>query len=100
MVPPQLQPNVAEQHMEESREDATRTGSTSPCSILLMRIGEVERDLEAYRKTRTELSLLLEEQQDEPVRTETLENLDFCDSNIESLSVELQELRGKYSSME
>uniref|UniRef100_A0A803YDS8 Dynamin-binding protein n=1 Tax=Meleagris gallopavo TaxID=9103 RepID=A0A803YDS8_MELGA len=93
MVPPQLQPNVAEQHMEESREDATRTGSTSPCSILLMRIGEVERDLEAYRKTRTELSLLLEEQQDEPVRTETLENLDFCDSNIESLSVELQELR-------
>ncbi|XP_048800529.1 dynamin-binding protein isoform X5 [Lagopus muta] len=93
MVPPQLQPNVAEQHTEESREDATRTGSTSPCSILLMRIGEVERDLEAYRKTRTELSLLLEEQQDELVRAETLENLDFCDSNIESLSVELQELR-------
>lgn len=100
MVPPQLQPNVAEQHTEESREDATRTGSTSPCSILLMRIGEVERDLEAYRKTRTELSLLLEEQQDELVRAETLENLDFCDSNIESLSVELQELRGEYSSME
>ncbi|XP_048800526.1 dynamin-binding protein isoform X2 [Lagopus muta] len=97
MVPPQLQPNVAEQHTEESREDATRTGSTSPCSILLMRIGEVERDLEAYRKTRTELSLLLEEQQDELVRAETLENLDFCDSNIESLSVELQELRGDSS---
>uniref|UniRef100_A0A669QEY6 Dynamin-binding protein n=1 Tax=Phasianus colchicus TaxID=9054 RepID=A0A669QEY6_PHACC len=93
MVPPQLQPNVAEQHTDESHEDATRTGSTSPCSILLMRIGEVERDLEACRKTRTELSLLLEEQQDELVRAETLENLDFCDSNIESLSVELQELR-------
>uniref|UniRef100_A0A8C9F7E8 Dynamin-binding protein n=1 Tax=Pavo cristatus TaxID=9049 RepID=A0A8C9F7E8_PAVCR len=93
VVPPQVQPNAAEQRVEESREDATRTGSASPCSILLMRIGEVERDLEAYRKTRTELSLLLEEQQDELVRAETLENLDFCDSNIESLSVELQELR-------
>uniref|UniRef100_A0A8C2U7R6 Dynamin-binding protein n=1 Tax=Coturnix japonica TaxID=93934 RepID=A0A8C2U7R6_COTJA len=93
VVPPQLQPNVAEQHAEESREDATQTGSASPCSILLMRIGELERDLEAYRKTRTELTLLLEEQQDELVRAETLENLDFCDSNIESLSAELQELR-------
>lgn len=100
MVPSQLQPNVAEQHAEESHEDATQTGSASPCSILLIRIGEVERDLEAYRKTRTELSLLLEEQQDELVRAETLENLDFCDSNIKSLSVELQELRGEYSSME
>ncbi|XP_021254521.1 dynamin-binding protein isoform X1 [Numida meleagris] len=93
MVPPQLQPSVAEQRAEESREDATRTGSASPCSILLMRIGEVERFLEAYRKTHAELSLLLEEQQDELVRAETLENLEFCDSNIESLSMELQELR-------
>ncbi|NXJ07352.1 DNMBP protein, partial [Odontophorus gujanensis] len=93
MVPSQLQPNVAEQRVEESHEDATQTGSASPCSILLMRMGEVERDLEAYRKTHAELSLLLEEQQDELVRAETLENLDFCDSNIESLSAELQELR-------
>ncbi|OXB67375.1 hypothetical protein ASZ78_010933 [Callipepla squamata] len=97
MVPSQLQPNLAEQRVEESHEDATQTGSASPCSILLMRIGEVERDLEAYRKTRAELSLLLKEQQDELVRAETLENLDFCDSNIESLSAELQELRGDSS---
>ncbi|NXC44280.1 DNMBP protein, partial [Penelope pileata] len=90
MVPPQLQPNVLEQRVEEGREDMTRA---SPCSILLTRIREVERDLEAYGKTRAELSLMLEEQQDELVRAETLENLDFCDSNIERLSVELQELR-------
>ncbi|XP_075279653.1 dynamin-binding protein isoform X2 [Opisthocomus hoazin] len=93
MAPAQLQPSAQKQRAEEGREDLTRAGSASPCSILLTRIGEVEQDLEAYGKTRTELSLMLEQQQDELVRVETLENLDFCDSNIETLSVELQELR-------
>ncbi|XP_076194949.1 dynamin-binding protein isoform X2 [Aptenodytes patagonicus] len=93
VAPPQLQPSAQEQRAEEGREDLTQAGSASPHSILLTRIGEVERDLDAYGKTRAELSLMLEEQQDELVRAETLENLDFCDSNIESLSVELQELR-------
>ncbi|NXL56054.1 DNMBP protein, partial [Chordeiles acutipennis] len=93
VAPPQLQPSTQEQRAEEGREDLTRAGSASPRSILLTRIREVEQDLEAYGKTRVELSLMLEEQQDELVRAETLENLDFCDSNIESLSVELQELR-------
>nr|XP_038037145.1 LOW QUALITY PROTEIN: dynamin-binding protein [Anas platyrhynchos] len=93
LAPLQLQPSAQEQRAEEGRDDTMQTGAASPCSILLTRIGEVERDLEAYGKTRAELSLMLEEQQDELVRAETLENLDFCDSNIESLSVELQELR-------
>ncbi|NXY45041.1 DNMBP protein, partial [Ceuthmochares aereus] len=93
MASPQLQPSTQEQRVEEGREDLTQAGSTSPHSILLTRIGEVERDLEAYGKTRTELSLMLEEQQDELVRAEALANLHFCDSNIESLSMELQELR-------
>ncbi|XP_069720120.1 dynamin-binding protein isoform X1 [Phaenicophaeus curvirostris] len=93
MASPQLQPSTQEQRVEEGREDLTQAGSASPHSILLTRIGEVERDLEAYGKTRAELSLMLEEQQDELVRAEALANLDFCDSNIESLSMELQELR-------
>ncbi|XP_010124391.1 PREDICTED: dynamin-binding protein-like, partial [Chlamydotis macqueenii] len=97
VAPPQLQPSTQEQRAEEGCEDLTRAGSASPGSILLRRIGEVERDLEAYGKTRTELRLMLEEQQDELVRAEALENLDFCDSNIESLSMELQELRGDSS---
>lgn len=95
VVPAQLQPSTPEQRVEEGREDLTQAGSASSSSILLTRIGEVERDLEAYSKTRAELSLMLEEQQDELVRAETMENLDFCDSNIESLSMELQELRGE-----
>ncbi|NXK95062.1 DNMBP protein, partial [Formicarius rufipectus] len=91
VAPAQLQPSTPELQVEEGHENLA--GSASPCSILLTRIGEVERDLEAYSKTRAELSLMLEEQQDELVRAETMENLDFCDSNIESLSMELQELR-------
>ncbi|NXR37092.1 DNMBP protein, partial [Zosterops hypoxanthus] len=93
VAPAQLQPSTPEQRVEEGREDLTQAGSTSSSSILLTRIGEVERDLEAYSKTRAELSLMLEEQQDELVRAETMENLDFCDSNIETLRLELQELR-------
>lgn len=93
--PARLQPSTPEQRVEEGREDLTQAGSASSSSILLTRIGELERDLEAYSKTRAELSLMLEEQQDELVRAETMENLDFCDSNIESLSMELQELRGE-----
>ncbi|XP_009069780.1 PREDICTED: dynamin-binding protein-like, partial [Acanthisitta chloris] len=89
----QLQPSTQEQWVEEGCEDLTQAGSASPCSILLARIGEVEQDLEAYGKTRAELSLMLEEQQDELVRAETMKNLDLCDSNIESLGMELQELR-------
>lgn len=95
VAPAQLQPSTPEQRVEEGREDLTQAGSTSSSSILLTRIGEVERDLEAYSKTRAELSLMLEEQQDELMRAETMENLDFCDSNIETLRLELQELRGE-----
>ncbi|NXU80698.1 DNMBP protein, partial [Oreotrochilus melanogaster] len=93
VAPPHLLPGAQEKRAEEGCEDLTQAVTASPHSILLTRIGEVERDLDAYGKTHAELSLMLEEQQDELVRVETLENLDFCDSNIESLRVELQELR-------
>ncbi|NWX88370.1 DNMBP protein, partial [Nothoprocta pentlandii] len=87
------QPSRQEQRADEGRGEPPWAVAASPRSILLTRIREVERDLEAYGNTRAELSLMLEEPQDELGRAETLENLDFCDSNIESLNVELQELR-------
>ncbi|XP_063290760.1 dynamin-binding protein isoform X2 [Pelobates fuscus] len=65
----------------------------SPCPFLLLKIEDVERDLDVYRKTREELTLMLEEEQDEITRAETIENLEFCDSNIESLDMELQGLK-------
>ncbi|XP_038264155.1 dynamin-binding protein isoform X2 [Dermochelys coriacea] len=95
MASPQLQ------HRSQPRQEPRAAASQGDlvgaaarqCPFLLTRIREVEQDLEAYGKTRAELNSMLEEQQDELVRSETLENLDFCDSNIKSLNAELQELR-------
>ncbi|XP_042701154.2 dynamin-binding protein isoform X1 [Chrysemys picta bellii] len=92
---PQLQPRSQprqEPQGEEGQGDSDGAAAHQ-CPFLLTRIREVEQDLEAYGKTRAELNSMLEEQQDELVRSETLENLDFCDSNIKSLNAELQELR-------
>ncbi|XP_075072066.1 dynamin-binding protein isoform X1 [Mixophyes fleayi] len=67
---------------------------SAPCPFLLLKIEDVERELEVYRNTRDELCLMLEdEDQDEVTRAETIENLEFCDSNIESLDLELQQLK-------
>ncbi|KAG6924695.1 dynamin binding protein [Chelydra serpentina] len=92
---PPLQPRSQprqEPRAEEGQGDSDGA-ATHQCPFLLTRIGEVEQDLEAYGKTRAELNAMLEQQQDELVRSETLENLDFCDSSIKSLNAELQELR-------
>ncbi|XP_044881714.1 dynamin-binding protein isoform X2 [Mauremys mutica] len=92
---PQLQPRSQprqEPQTEEGQGDSDGAAARQ-CPFLLTRIREVEQDLEAYGKTQAELNSMLEEQQDELVRSETLENLDFCDSNIKNLNAELQELR-------
>lgn len=97
MASPQLQHRS--QPRQEPQAEAGQGDSVGAaarqCPFLLTRIREVEQDLEAYGKTRAELNSMLEQQQDELVRSETLENLDFCDSNIKSLNAELQELRGE-----
>lgn len=68
---------------------------TSQCPLVLARIQEVEQDLEMYTRAQEELNLMLQEKQEEPLRAETLENLEFYEINIESLNMELQQLRGK-----
>ncbi|XP_041124398.1 dynamin-binding protein-like [Polyodon spathula] len=60
---------------------------------LLLRLQEVERDIEIYTKTTDELRLMLDEQDDETIKAQTLENLGFCAYNIETLTKELQQLR-------
>ncbi|XP_003787317.1 dynamin-binding protein isoform X1 [Otolemur garnettii] len=74
-------------HMEKSLDQS------SPCPLVLVKIQEMEKDLDMYNQAQEELNLLLEEKQDESVRAETLENLKFCENNIESLNMELQQLR-------
>ncbi|XP_069836114.1 dynamin-binding protein isoform X1 [Dendropsophus ebraccatus] len=80
--------------MTDASDDLEDVDQGSPCPFLLLKIEDVERELEVYRNTREELCQMLEdEDQDEMTRAETIENLDFCDSNIESLNLELQQLR-------
>ncbi|XP_008568831.1 PREDICTED: dynamin-binding protein [Galeopterus variegatus] len=75
------------EHMEKSLDQ------TSPCPLVLVRIQEMEQDLDMYSRAQEELNLMLEEKQDESLRAETLENLEFYENNIESLNMELQQLR-------
>ncbi|XP_040217391.1 dynamin-binding protein isoform X1 [Rana temporaria] len=78
----------------DTAEDLEEMDKDRPCPFLLLKIEDVEQELEIYRKTREELCLMLEDdEQDEETRAETIENLEFCDSNIESLDVELQQLK-------
>ncbi|KAG8549741.1 hypothetical protein GDO81_019823 [Engystomops pustulosus] len=78
----------------DAPDDLEQVDQGSPCPFLLLKIEDVERELEVYRNTREELSQMLEdEDQDDLTRAETIENLDFCDSNIESLNLELQQLK-------
>ncbi|XP_020011896.2 dynamin-binding protein isoform X1 [Castor canadensis] len=77
----------APEHTEKSLDQ------TSPCPSVLVRIQEVEQDLDMYTRAQEELNLMLEEKQDESLRAEALENLEFYESNIQSLHLELQQLR-------
>ncbi|XP_078245519.1 dynamin-binding protein isoform X3 [Pogona vitticeps] len=78
---------------KEGLGNLRESNSTPQCFFLLSRIQELERELDVYRKTHVEISAMLEQPQNEVVRAETLENLDFCDCKISSLCQELQELR-------
>ncbi|XP_060097870.1 dynamin-binding protein isoform X3 [Heteronotia binoei] len=87
-APAKLQPGT-----KEGQGSIDESGGTPQCSFLLSRIQELERELDIYGKTQSELSVMLEQPQDELGQAETLENLDFCNSKISSLHQELQELR-------
>ncbi|KAJ7325075.1 hypothetical protein JRQ81_018095, partial [Phrynocephalus forsythii] len=78
---------------KEGSGSIRESAGTPPCLFLLSRIQELEQELNLYRKTHVELSAMLEQPQNELVRAETLENLDFCDCKMSSLSQELQELK-------
>ncbi|XP_059981398.1 dynamin-binding protein isoform X1 [Lagenorhynchus albirostris] len=79
---------------KEGPENMEKTlDQTSQCPLVLVRIQETEQDLDVCCRAQEELNLLLEEKQEESLRAETPENLEFYESNIESLNMELQQLR-------
>ncbi|XP_042313757.1 LOW QUALITY PROTEIN: dynamin-binding protein [Sceloporus undulatus] len=80
----------------EVKKRSSSTGESGDASqylFLVKHIEKLEQELDVYRKTRIEVSAMLERPQNELVRTETLENLNFCDCKISSLNLELQELK-------
>ncbi|XP_067343886.1 dynamin-binding protein isoform X2 [Channa argus] len=60
---------------------------------LLLRLQEVEHDMEAYAHTAEELRAMLEEEEEETARTQALENLEFCNYTLETLALEQQQLQ-------
>lgn len=62
---------------------------------LLLRLQEVENDMEAYAHTAEELRTMLEEEEDETARMQAMENLEFCNYTLETLALEQQQLQGK-----
>ncbi|KAF3704384.1 Dynamin-binding protein Scaffold protein Tuba [Channa argus] len=65
---------------------------------LLLRLQEVEHDMEAYAHTAEELRAMLEEEEEETARTQALENLEFCNYTLETLALEQQQLQGAMKS--
>ncbi|XP_021555291.1 dynamin-binding protein isoform X2 [Neomonachus schauinslandi] len=79
---------------KEGPESVDQTlDQTSQCPLVLVRVQEMEQDLDVGSRAQEELNLTLEEKQDESLREETLEDLEFYESNTESLNMELQQLR-------
>lgn len=62
---------------------------------LLLRLQEVENDMEAYAQTAEELRAMLEEEEDETAQMQALENLEFCNYTLETLALEQQQLQGE-----
>ncbi|XP_028331611.1 dynamin-binding protein isoform X2 [Gouania willdenowi] len=60
---------------------------------LLLRLQEVEQDIEAYTHTAEELRAMLEEEDDDTARVQALENLEFCNYTLETLALEYQQLQ-------
>ncbi|XP_067100752.1 dynamin-binding protein isoform X1 [Osmerus mordax] len=76
----------AERESERSREERYQA---------LLRLQEVERDMEAYAQTAQELTAMLEEddEEDEAARLQAMENLEFCSYTLETLALEQQQLQ-------
>nr|XP_057917595.1 dynamin-binding protein isoform X2 [Doryrhamphus excisus] len=60
---------------------------------LLLRLQEVENDMEAYAHTAEELRAILEEEEEETARVQVMENLEFCTYTLETLALEQLQLQ-------
>ncbi|KAM8876321.1 dynamin-binding protein isoform 2-T2 [Synchiropus picturatus] len=61
--------------------------------VHLLRLKQVENDLEVYSNTAEELRTMLDEEVEETMREQVLENLEFCTYTLETLALEQQQLQ-------
>ncbi|KAL2078011.1 hypothetical protein ACEWY4_025696 [Coilia grayii] len=87
---------VDEEALEREREAREREEEQERYRLLL-RLQEVERDIEEYSHTAQELSAMLEEEEDAEARLQALDNLHFCNYTVETLTLEQQQLQGKHT---
>lgn len=86
----------AEKELEREMElESQRQREEEERYQLLLRLQEVEHDMEAYANTAEELRTMLEEEEDETARMQAMENLEFCNYTLETLALEQQQLQGK-----
>ncbi|XP_041671161.1 dynamin-binding protein isoform X2 [Cheilinus undulatus] len=84
----------AEKELERAMElESQRQREEEEKYQLLLRLQEVENDMEAYAQTAEELRTMLEEEEDETARMQALENLEFCNYTLETLALEQQQLQ-------
>uniref|UniRef100_A0A7N9ATT4 Dynamin-binding protein n=1 Tax=Mastacembelus armatus TaxID=205130 RepID=A0A7N9ATT4_9TELE len=84
----------AENELEREMElDSQRQREEEERYRLLLRLQEVEHDMEAYAHTAEELRAMLEEEEEETARMQAMENLEFCTYTLETLALEQQQLQ-------
>ncbi|TMS22348.1 Dynamin-binding protein, partial [Larimichthys crocea] len=84
----------AEKELEREMElESQRQREEEERYQLLLRLQEVEHDMEAYAHTAEELRTMLEEEDDETARMQAMENLEFCNYTLETLALEQQQLQ-------
>ncbi|XP_041829614.1 dynamin-binding protein isoform X2 [Melanotaenia boesemani] len=84
----------AEQELDREMElESERQREEEERYQLLLRLQEVEHDMEEYARTAEELRAMLEEEEDETARMQALENLEFCNYTLETLALEQQQLQ-------
>ncbi|CAL8259779.1 unnamed protein product [Arctogadus glacialis] len=107
----ELERQAEEVEKEEGRREEERLEAEERAQEeyrLLLRIQEVERDMEEYAHTAAELRAMLEEEEERgeedgeeeeeeeeqrEARLQAMENLEFCNYTLETLTLELQQLQ-------
>ncbi|KAM6897223.1 dynamin-binding protein isoform 2-T2 [Xenentodon cancila] len=81
-----------EMELESERQRAEEEEDEERYQVLV-RLQEVEHDMEEYARTAEELRAMLEEEEEETARMQALENLEFCNYTLETLALEQQQLQ-------